>query len=184
MVRSMIDHSSATNRAQPIRRDMVARPSRRDMVAGGIAACAYAVSPLVGWTQIAVAQTVPAKPLAQFETAWAELVQGRPLATGRLTLDIPRLAESGNSVSLKVAVASPMTAADHVQRIHLLSERNPIATIGRFHLTPSSGVAEVETSIRLATTQNVRAIAEMSDGTLQTASAEVVVLLGACLDPG
>lgn len=130
------------------------------------------------------AHSEPTKPSAQFDTAWAELVQGRPLATGRIKLDIPRLAESGNSVSLKVTVDAPMTEADHVRLIHILSEQNPIATIGRFHLSPRSGLGEVETSIRLATTQNVRVVAEMSDGSLQTTSAEVVVLIAACLDPG
>lgn len=125
-----------------------------------------------------------AEPSPQFTQAWRSLVDGRPLVTGGVSLDIPRLAESGNSVSLKVAVDSPMTPAAHVLRIHLLSERNPIATIGRFHFSPRSGAAEVETSIRLATTQNVHAIAEMSDGSLRTAKAEVVVLIAACLDPG
>jgi sulfur-oxidizing protein SoxY len=128
--------------------------------------------------------TSAAEPSPQFTHAWRNLVDGRPLVTGGVSLDIPRLAESGNSVSLKVAVDSPMTPAAHVLRIHLLSERNPIATIGRFHFSPRSGAAEVETSIRLATTQNVHAIAEMNDGSLRTAKAEVVVLIAACLDPG
>lgn len=131
------------------------------------------------------AQSAPAKPSPQFEAAWSDLVGGRPVATdGRVKLDIPRLAESGNSVGVAVKVSSPMSELEHVRRIHLLSEQNPVALIGRFHLSPRSGVAEVETSIRLATTQNVRAVAELSDGSLHAASAEVVVLLAACLDPG
>lgn len=131
------------------------------------------------------AQSGRAKPSPQFEAAWSELVGSRPVATdGRVTLDIPRLAESGNSVSVAVKVSSPMSELEHVQRIHLLSEQNPVALIGRFHLSPRSGIAEVETSIRLATTQNVRALAELSDGSLHATSAEVVVLLAACLDPG
>ncbi|MBX9925677.1 MAG: sulfur oxidation protein SoxY [Hyphomicrobiaceae bacterium] len=153
--------------------------TRRDLIGGGLAMAASGLLP-----PAALAQSAPAKPTAHFEAAWAELTAGRSPTPGRIALDVPRLAESGNSVSLKVTVDSAMTEADHVRRIHLLSEQNPIALIGRFHLSPRSGLAEVETSIRLATTQNVRAVAEMSDGTLRVASAEVVVLLAACLDPG
>ena len=153
--------------------------TRRDLIGGALALAASSLLP-----SAALAQSTPAKPTAHFEAAWAELIAGRSLMPGRIALEVPRLAESGNSVGLKVTVDSPMTEADHVRRIHLLSEQNPIALIGRFHLSPRSGLAEVETSIRLATTQNVRAVAQMSDGTLRVASAEVVVLLAACLDPG
>ena len=130
------------------------------------------------------AQTAPPEPSGLFTKALAELARGRAINPGRITLDIPRLAESGNSVQLKVSVDSPMTAADHVKTVHLLSEQNPIATIARFHFTPASGRAEAETYVRLATTQNVHAIAEMNDGTLWGAQAEAVVLLAACLDGG
>lgn len=144
-----------------------------------------ALPALLGWPMTqAIASTAPGEPSPQFKAAWEALTAGRQLASGRLKLDIPRLAESGNSVLLKVAVDSPMTPAAHVLRIHILSEQNPIATVGRFHLGPHGAPAELETSIRLATTQNVRAVAEMSDGVLETADAEVVVLLAACLDPG
>jgi len=119
-----------------------------------------------------------------FRAAERELAKGRTIRDGRVVLDIPRLAENGNSVAVAVSVDSPMTAADHVRTIHLLSERNPIAVIGRFHLGPRAGRAEVKTYVRLATTQNVHAIAEMSDGSLWRAQGESVVLLAACLDGG
>jgi sulfur-oxidizing protein SoxY len=117
-----------------------------------------------------------------YVTAREALTRGREVRSGRVLLDIPRLAESGNSVSLKVVVVSPMTAVDHVSAIHILSEANPLALVATFRLGPRSGRAEVATNIRLATTQIVHAIAEMSDGTLWEASTEVVVLLAACLD--
>jgi sulfur-oxidizing protein SoxY len=125
------------------------------------------------------------KPPSQvFLEAQATLANGREIKQGRVVLDLPRLAENGNSVTLKVNVDSPMTATDHVKTIHLLSEQNPIATMGRLHLSPRAGRAEVSTSVRLAMTQNVHAIAEMSDGSLWSASAESVVLLAACIDGG
>lgn len=119
---------------------------------------------------------------ALYLKAREDIAGGRVIRAGRVTLDIPRLAESGNSVSMKVRVASAMTEADHVKTIHILSEKNPVAVIGRFHLGPRSGRAEVQTNIRLATTQLVHAIAETSDGELWEATSEVVVLLAACLD--
>ena len=138
------------------------RMDRRVILTGAAALAGLAVSS----GRVAFAQSAPSEPSALFTKALGELARGRAINPGRITLDIPRLAESGNSVQLKVRVDSPMTAGDHVKTIHLLSEQNPIATIARFHFTPASGRAEAETYVRLATTQNVHAIAEMSNGAL------------------
>jgi len=97
-------------------------------------------------------------------------------------LELPQLAENGNSVPLKVAVESPMTASDHVKLIYVFSERNPVPNVVRFHLGPRSGVARVQTSIRLAATQRITAVAHMSNGSLWLGSAEVIVTQAACLD--
>ncbi len=101
-----------------------------------------------------------------------------------MTLTIPQLAENGLSVYTTVAVDSPMTAEDHVRAIHILSEKNPIARLATFHLGPRAGVAEVSTNIRLAASQEVVALAELSDGTFWRDSREVVVPLAACIDGG
>lgn len=127
-------------------------------------------------------QSEPATVSPQYRVARAELLAGREARSGRVELDIPRLAESGNSVSLKVTVISPMSPTDYVKTVHILSEQNPIAVIARFSLAPRSGRAEISTNVRLATTQNVHAFAEMSDGTVWEAASEVVVLIAACLD--
>ncbi len=103
---------------------------------------------------------------------------------GRVSVEAPRLAENGNSVQVIVKVDSPMTQADHVKAITVFSEKNPIATVARFHLGPRAGVAKVATSIRLAATQRVLAIATMSDGSHWSGETEVVVTLAACLDGG
>jgi sulfur-oxidizing protein SoxY len=104
------------------------------------------------------------------------------LKPGRVKIELPQLAENGNSVPLKVAVESPMTAADHVKIVYIFSERNPVPNVVRFHLGPRSGVARVQTSIRLAATQRITAVARMSDGSLWSGSAEVIVTQAACLD--
>src|SRR4029453_6519901 len=93
-----------------------------------------------------------------------EVARDGTLKIGRVKLTLPPLAESGNSVPLKVQVESPMTAADYVQSIHIFSEKNPRPTIARFHLSPRVGRAEVSARIRLAGTQQVVAVAVMNDG--------------------
>jgi sulfur-oxidizing protein SoxY len=101
---------------------------------------------------------------------------------GRVTMDLPRLAENGNSVPLKIDVESPMTAADHVKTIYVFSEKNPVPNVARFHLGPRSGVARVQTSIRLAAAQRITAVAQMNDGSLWSGGADVIVTQNACLD--
>jgi sulfur-oxidizing protein SoxY len=103
---------------------------------------------------------------------------------GRVKLEIPELAENGNSVPLTITVASPMTAADHVKTIYILSPENPQPDVARFHLSPRSGRAKVQTSVRLATSQRLMVLAVMADGAAWTASADVIVTMSACIDSG
>ena len=110
------------------------------------------------------------------------LGKGASIKRGRVKIELPELAENGNSVPLKLTVDSPMTAADHVKAIYVFSERNPVSNVVRFHLGPRSGAARVQTSIRLAATQRITAIARMSDGSLWSGSADVIVTQAACLD--
>jgi sulfur-oxidizing protein SoxY len=113
-----------------------------------------------------------------------ETVGTAEVKRGRVTIEAPRLAENGNSVQIIIKADSPMTVADHVKTIAVFSEKNPIATVVRFHLGPRSGTARVATSIRLAATQTIMAVATMSDGSHWAGDAEVVVTLAACLDGG
>jgi len=101
---------------------------------------------------------------------------------GRVRLELPLLVDNGNSVPLKVSVESPMTEADHVRSVTLLSGRNPEPRMAVFHFGPRSGKAEVATRVRLAGSQRVTAIAEMSDGSLWQDAVETVVTLSACID--
>jgi sulfur-oxidizing protein SoxY len=112
----------------------------------------------------------------------AKLTGGAAVREGRVKLEIPRLADNGHSVPLKVSVESPMSAADHVTSITLLSERNPRPLMARFRLGPRSGRAEVATRVRLNGSQRLLAIAQLSDGSYWSAAAEVEVTESACLD--
>lgn len=106
----------------------------------------------------------------------------RPITPGRIKLEIPRLAENGNIVPVAITVDSPMTEQDHVKSIHLFAERNPLPRILEVELGPHNGRARIATRIRLAVSQQVLAVAAMSDGTLWSTAADVEVTVGGC-DP-
>ena len=99
---------------------------------------------------------------------------------GKITLELPEIAENGNTVPVGFSVDSPMTENDYVKSVHLFAEKNPAADVASVHFTPASGVAKAAFRMRMAGTQNVVAVAEMSDGTLYTAKKLVKVTIGGC----
>lgn len=106
---------------------------------------------------------------------------GRFLKEGRVVLELPKRAETGLSVPVTISMPdSPMTETDHVRSMHLLTEKNPQLAVADYYLELRAGRAEVSSRIRLAQTQNVFAVAILSDETVWGVSAEVTVALGAC----
>jgi sulfur-oxidizing protein SoxY len=101
---------------------------------------------------------------------------------GKVTLDIPALVENGNAVPLTVSVESPMSEEDHVKAVHVFNEKNPQPQVISVALGPRAGRARVATRIKLADSQQVVAIAEMSDGSFWSGSADVIVTLAACVE--
>jgi len=101
---------------------------------------------------------------------------------GKVKLDLPPLVENGNSVPCTVTVDSPMTANDHVKAIHIFNEKNPQPNVISVKLGPRAGKASFSTRIRLADTQNITAIAEMSDGSCWSDEVFVIVTLAACVE--
>jgi len=83
-------------------------------------------------------------------------------------------------VPVSVTVDSPMTEQAYVKRVLVVADGNPRAGVATFHFSPASGVAEANTRIRLAATQNIMAVAEMSDGSFHTTSKQVKVTIGGC----
>ena len=116
------------------------------------------------------------------DPAIVAVTKGAGLVRERVKLEMPVIAENGNAVPLKVSVTSPMSATDYVKAIHLVSDRNPVRNMASFNLGPYSGRAELSTRVRLAGSQNVTAIAEMSDGSFWMDRTHVQVTLSACLD--
>jgi sulfur-oxidizing protein SoxY len=127
---------------------------------------------------------IGAKRKAAAAEALRKVTGGAQLRTGKVKLEIPPLIDNGNAVPLTVTVDSPMTKEDHVKAIHVLTERNPQPNVVAVHLGPRAGRASVTTRVRLADTQTVTAIAQMSDGSLWADRVEVVVTLSACLEDG
>lgn len=107
---------------------------------------------------------------------------GAPAKEGRLKFEVAPLVENGNAVPVRIEVDSPMTAENHVRRIAMITEKNPQPDVAVFHLGPRAGKAQVATRIRLATSQTVVALAEMSDGSFAISQANVVVTIAACIE--
>lgn len=118
----------------------------------------------------------------RLQAALAAFTGGAAVRDGRVTLDIAPLVENGNAVPVSISVTSPMTATDHVRRIALLTSRNPQPEVLVMHLGPRSGRAVVATRLRLATSQQVLAVAELSDGTFWRQGVDVIVTLAACVE--
>ncbi len=140
---------------------------------------------LIGAGGLALVTVLPREGRATPETMKAAIrkaIGEAPLRKGKVTLDLPPIVENGNSVALEVKVESPMTAADHVRAIHVFTEKNPQPDVVSFRLGPRAGRASVGTRIRLADTQTVIAICELSDGSFWSGSGAVVVTLAACLE--
>jgi len=141
-----------------------------------------AVGSLGAMLAVRSAQAQVAANPAAFGAAIGKVTGGAEVKKGRVKLDIPPLSENGNTVATSVTVESPMTAKDYVKAIHLFAEKNPQPNIISVHLGPRAGKATIATRIRLADTQTVTAIAEMSDGSFWQDTGEVIITLGACLE--
>jgi sulfur-oxidizing protein SoxY len=144
---------------------------RRRFLAIGGAAVAAAV--LAG-------STGPARAANNSDELIKKFTGGKTPAQGRLKLDLPEIAENGNTVPMTVSVESPMTDESHVTEVLVVADGNPNAGVVTFHFSPASGVAEANIRVRLATTQNIVAVAKMNDGSFFTASKQVKVTIGGC----
>jgi sulfur-oxidizing protein SoxY len=135
----------------------------------------------IGLAAIVTVRPAAATPAAM-QDAIRAVVGTAPVTKGRVKLELPPLSENGNAVPLTVLVESAMTPAEHVRAIHVFTEKNPQPDVVSFRLGPRAGRARVSTRVRLADTQTVVAIGELSDGSFWSAEAAVVVTLAACLE--
>lgn len=100
--------------------------------------------------------------------------------SGKIKLDVPEIAENGLVVPINVEVDSPMTEQDYVKAVHVFADGNPLPGVVTYRFTPACGKAAASTRMRLAQTQNIVCVAEMSNGALYTAKANIKVTIGGC----
>ena len=147
------------------------RMSRRQALALGAGSAAIAIAGGVGSVAAAVKDA---------EADIAKFTGGKAAEKGRITIDLPEIAENGNTVPLSISVDSPMTAESHVSDVLVVADGNPRSGLATFHFTPMSGKAEAATRIRLAATQNIIVVAKTSDGKIFTDQKQVKVTIGGC----
>jgi len=147
------------------------RLDRRRFTWGGAAGVAVASLPLAllaqdageGWEQAVRKVLGDAKPIE-----------------GKVLIDLPEIAENGNTVPFTVSVDSPMSETDYVKAVHIIATANPQPGVATFRFSPLSGKANVASRMRLAKTQDVIAIAELGDGRFLMSKRNVKVTIGGC----
>lgn len=126
---------------------------------------------------------LPAAALATPEKVADEIKKlfgDKKLVPGRIKLELPSIAENGLVVPLNFEVESPMTEKDYVKSVHLFAEGNPSVGVAAFHFSPMTPKAAAAIRIRLAKTQEIVAVAELSNGEVYTVRKEVKVTIGGC----
>ena len=121
-------------------------------------------------------------PEESVDATMKRLFQGRAIKDGSaaIKLELPLIAENGAVVPASVEVSAPMTPERYVKAIYIISDKNRRPLNAKFSLTPAVGQAFVGTNLRLGESTEVRAVAEMSDGTLIQTAREVKVTVGGC----
>jgi sulfur-oxidizing protein SoxY len=150
--------------------------NRRTFVVSAVAAAG--LTPLLVYARTLGSLTLERS--QQFQDEFARLTGDAIPVEDKIKVDLPELAENGNFVPITITVDSPMTEADHVRAIHILATANPVAQIATFHLSPMNGIARVQSRIRLAKTEDVVTLAELSSGAMLIATTLVKVTIGGC----
>jgi sulfur-oxidizing protein SoxY len=147
----------------------ITKTRREALALAGVAGLAALIAPRIS---VADEQAVAAE--------IKKLYGDKKLESGKIKLDVPEIAENGLVVPVTVDIESPMTEQDYVKAVHVFADGNPLPGIVSYKFTPACGKASASTRMRLAQTQNVVCIAEMSNGNLHMAKANVKVTIGGC----
>ena len=148
---------------------MLQRLNRREALTAGAGAFAAGLGLGAG----------PARALNDYADQVKKFTDGKAPVEGGLRLELPELAENGNTVPLSVALDGPLGESTYVQEVLVVAPGNPNARVIRFRFSPTS-VPEASTRIRLAETQDVVAVAKLSDGTFRQVSRQIKVTIGGC----
>jgi sulfur-oxidizing protein SoxY len=145
--------------------------SRRQALAFGAGATAF-----LSVSDIRSALATPAESDAEI----AKFTGGKAVEKGKITIDLPEIAENGNTVPLQVTLDSPMTADNNISEMLVVADGNPRPGVALFRFSPLSGKATAATRIRLQSTQNIIVVAKTGDGKFITDRKQVKVTIGGC----
>lgn len=153
---------------------------RRNFIKGiGVTALSASVLPSILQAEEIKAPTSPNA--LSYKDALKAITGGKtPAESPDIELIAPEIAENGAVVPIKVSVKSPMTDKEYVKTIHLISTENGNSRCADVLLTPMNGEAYFSTRIKLGKSQDVVAIAQMSDGRFLSAKKSVKVTIGGC----
>ena len=141
------------------------RPTRRQLLAA-----------TAGSLLLRPAQATP----ESLAAALRDFSGGAPLREGQVRLEVEPLVDNGNTVPVSLSV--PGLPPEQVQALALFTERNPQSEVIRAQFGPRAGERMLATRIRLATSQQLVAVARLADGSCWMQRVEVVVTLSACLE--
>ena len=116
----------------------------------------------------------------ELTAAMRETFGERSIVRGKVKLTMPRLAENGSVVPVTVSVDSPMTPRDYVRSVHLFAEKNHIPRILDAQFGPHNGKAVLSSRVRVATSQQITAVAVLSDDSLWSDAVDVEVVTSEC----
>jgi sulfur-oxidizing protein SoxY len=143
-----------------------------------IAACACA-------TALLLAAVMPAAAADNWSRIRPGLFQGKPIAedSGQmLELVAPERAEDAAVVPVAIRTRLAQNPGLYVRRLYLIVDNNPAPLAAVFNLTPELGQADIETRVRVEEYTHIRAVAELSDGSLHMNS-RYVKASGGCSAP-
>jgi sulfur-oxidizing protein SoxY len=161
--------------------------SRRGLLGGayklagaGVALAAF--GPLALMPGRVLAQAKGIQPEEELPQTMERLFGKRPIKDAGSAVDfkIPLIAENGSVVPARVEVKAAPAKGVYAKTIYIIADKNRRPLSATFTFTPDSGNALVGTNLRLGGTSNVRAVVEMSDGSLMQSVQEVRVTVGGC----
>jgi sulfur-oxidizing protein SoxY len=120
------------------------------------------------------------EPVRSIDEALKKVLGDATATESGITIEIPEIAENGNTVPFSLTVDSPMTAQSYVKTLHIFAAGNPQVGVASYTFTPASGKASVSSRMRLARTQDIIAIAALSDGKFLLGKRNVKVTIGGC----
>ena len=123
------------------------------------------------------------------DSAWNNTLKnqyfsGKTISSGGdvVRIEAPYRAEDPALVPIKIISNITQTKSRYIKKITVFVDKNPFPFVGEFEFTPESGKADLAMRIRINTYSNVRAIAELNDGSIYM-SKTFVKASGGCSAP-